>query len=36
MRFNRILAVFRKAVEIGGFEILGLSFSWAFAYKGID
>ena len=31
-----IAAVFRKAVEIGGSEILGLSFSWAFAYKGID
>jgi hypothetical protein len=31
-----IAEVFRRAVEIGGAEILGLSFSWAFAYKRID
>jgi hypothetical protein len=31
-----IATVFRRAVEIGGAEIFGLSFSWAFAYKHID
>jgi hypothetical protein len=31
-----IAAVFRKAVEIGGAEMLGLSFSWAFANKQLD
>lgn len=31
-----LAAVFRKVVEIGGAEILGLSFSPAFAYKEID
>jgi hypothetical protein len=31
-----LAAVFRKVVEIGGAEILRLSFSRAFAYKEID
>jgi hypothetical protein len=31
-----LAAVFRKVVEIGGAEILDLSFSPAFAYKEID